>query len=284
MLGNMNDRALEKSATLTLAKIREATNQMKTQGLIKEYATTSDFVDKFQDYIKTPKRCTTSNMERCFVEKFYTGEGEEVELSSLSTGADLGHDTYTSPLVGLGLANGTNIVMAFDPDCAYVSPYSNTSDTTSCMAMLYDTNGFGKPNKIGKDIIALNSSISLCSGVEIGGLCVDTNNLAFSPINTCDEGTAEDKAYDPSGSTFANCATNYWAGAKKACDTMGKKLPSQTELATLYTNRVAIGNFTTGTYFSSLESNSTNVWGHRFSDGHQYTTAKHYDTYARCVK
>jgi prepilin-type N-terminal cleavage/methylation domain-containing protein len=252
LMSNVNQKALDESASLTLAKIREGTNRMKTQGLIKPYATTSDFVDKFTQYVKAPRRCTTSDMDKCFAEKFYTNSGEEVELSGLSTGADLGHDTYTSPLIGLGLANGTSIVMAFDPDCAYVSPYSNTDDTTSCISMLYDVNGFGKPNKIGVDIVAQNAAITLAPPcIMEGSICVIESDITYSPISE-----------DPYTSN-----NNYWAGARDACLAMGLRLPKRGELNTLYGNKYVLG-FDTGKYYwSSEEDNLWVAWIKSFYDG-----------------
>jgi hypothetical protein len=44
-------------------------------------------------------------------------------------------------------------------------------------------------------------------------------------------------------------------------------LPSKDELNALYTNRVAIGNFTNGVYWSSSETSGNNAWLQDFSNG-----------------
>ena len=46
-------------------------------------------------------------------------------------------------------------------------------------------------------------------------------------------------------------------------------LPSQDELNALYTNRVAIGNFTTDRYWTSTEYSDTAAYDHNFFNGNQ---------------
>ncbi|MDA3890275.1 MAG: FISUMP domain-containing protein [Salinivirgaceae bacterium] len=56
-------------------------------------------------------------------------------------------------------------------------------------------------------------------------------------------------------------------------------LPSRDELNILYINRVAIGGFSTGLYWSSTEYNSDASWAQDFSNGYQYEESLKSDTY-----
>ena len=51
-------------------------------------------------------------------------------------------------------------------------------------------------------------------------------------------------------------------------------LPSKGELNQMYVNRVAIGGFSDGDYWSSSESDATNPWGQDFETGVQFSTGR----------
>ncbi|MEI6297639.1 MAG: hypothetical protein WCO84_08465 [bacterium] len=160
-----------------------------------------------------------------------------MDTTALTTGAAIGPTTYTPPTVGIGLVNGATMILAFNPACTRIDPMSNSADTTSCISMLYDMNGYGKPNKIGKDIAVLNSGIDC---FDLVGVCVAASDTTYTSIDTSPSGSAEDKAFDPVCNTnVLYCTTNYWAGAKKACVAQGMKLPDQTQLNTMYLAKVA---------------------------------------------
>ncbi len=63
-------------------------------------------------------------------------------------------------------------------------------------------------------------------------------------------------------------------------------LPARTELAVMYNNSPAIGNFnTSGVYYwSSTETSSNAAYGQRFSDGYQNYYRKDYSLLVRCVR
>lgn len=61
-------------------------------------------------------------------------------------------------------------------------------------------------------------------------------------------------------------------------------LPSKAELNVLYTNRTAIGGFTTNGNWSSTEYNNSNAWGQGFGNGVQYYNGKSFDFDVRCVR
>jgi type II secretory pathway pseudopilin PulG len=243
LIENVNQKAFNESKELNIKKLTEATRQMQTNGLLTGYPTSDDFVDNFSKYMKITRRCTLSNMQKCFSENFYTGTNEEVEVSKLKTGANFSKDTFDSDLVGVGLANGTALIIAFDPDCPYASPYTNPTTLTSCLSLMMDVNGFAKPNKIGKDIFEVNATLksSLCSGVEVGSLCVASSDVySYSTVDTCDGTSSYDSNF--TSAVSGSCNNNYWAGAKKYCDDIGMRLPTRAELNSLYQNYLNGGN------------------------------------------
>ncbi len=128
------------------------------------------------------------------------------------------------------VADGTTVIMAYQPECPYADPIEDTGSQVSCMAYMVDVNGKKGPNRVGKDIeLSSGVAFSTCDN-PIGDMCFSTE-FAPTAINTCSDGTEEDKAYDPTGDSNSYCATNYWAGAKKACDQ-----PTRAQLAQLASN------------------------------------------------
>ena len=61
-------------------------------------------------------------------------------------------------------------------------------------------------------------------------------------------------------------------------------LPSRDELIKLYRNRIAIGGFSNGIYWSSSEYDSGKAWYLNFLDGHYYVTSKLNPYHIRAVR
>lgn len=61
-------------------------------------------------------------------------------------------------------------------------------------------------------------------------------------------------------------------------------LPSKHELNLLYLQKTVVGNFTTGTYWSSTEVSATEVWVHVFFNGEQYESDKFYIISVRAIR
>ena len=185
------------------------------------------------------------------------------------------------------IADGTTVIMAYQPECPYADPIEDTGSQVSCMAYMVDVNGKKGPNRVGKDIqLSSGVAFSTCDN-PIGDMCWSTEFAANTAINTCDDTT-----YDPSGSSNAYCDTNYWAGAIKACKDKGMELPTRAQLAQLASNlyvdssgnEVTIGAnedkinlkvkdeykdnppLTLGyNYWSSEESTANNAYSRRFN-------------------
>lgn len=294
-------RIFERSKADTLTKIIEAANLMGMNNVLVGYTTNEAFANEFQKYMKVTQRCYSSNLEKCFPAKFKLANGTEINTNTLVVGTDLKAGNNGTPTVGLGLANGTSMIIALkaltgaaDDPCLKLDPMNGAANGTSgsgilaCTSILYDVNGFKGPNAVGKDIVTdinVTFNIFACPGQTFSGLCVAPSDLAAPPINTC--AGQPDAIYD-SGSNGI-CATNYWAGAKKACASLGMRLPNvTTEKNIIYANKASIGNFVDAAKYWTYEEYGTNTdWAHDIvmSDGTNAINNKAYDAIrARCVK
>jgi len=267
---NETQRAYDQAQNVGLIRIREATNQMKTNDALAGYATNEAFADEFAKYMKFGRRCTSANLDKCFAPKFKLPDNTEIDVTTLTTGDKLGHATYTAPTVGLGLVNGTNMILAFDPACPRIDPYNNTTDTTACLAVIYDINGGGKPNQVGKDIALLNVSFGTgCTGPTIGGLCINGSDTTYTPISEAPYMSND----------------NFWAGARDACIAQGMRLPTQSDLSIIYANRGTIAGLNTSgaAYWSS--TGAPMAWIQFFdTGGSQMQAMANLSASLRCVK
>ena len=238
MIENHNNKAWKTAKDLWDKKLVEATRQMNIDGVMTGVAsTTEDYMNYFKKYVKVIKTCDNSKLENCYAPKFVqTGDKEtEVEVSSLTTANSLGQKDWNTNTMGFVIADGTTVVMAYNPNCNSVDPFSQEgqSGQVGCMSMLIDVNGKKGPNRVGDDIQLKNATISTCD-MKLGDLCMATSDIyPITSINTCN-GSA-DLEYDRRGSANGYCATNYWAGAKKACAKNDMRLPKTWEIARVAT-------------------------------------------------
>jgi hypothetical protein len=128
-----------------------------------------------------------------------------------------------------------------------------------------------------KGLIAAESDQSTgaewgCNGVAIAG--ADGTAIGTGNQNTID--------------IMAGCAT---AGtAARLCGELDLNgytdwyLPSKNELTQLWTNRVAIGGFTTEAYWSSSEQSDVGGWAKAFASGNNFANGKQYKIYVRAIR
>lgn len=282
LMSNINQNVFNSQQDMALKRIKAATDQMRTNDLITAYDTNDHFADQFQKYIKISKRCDSSNLQGCFASTFKTLSGQSINLSDLTKGTDIGNLNGTN-LVGLDLINGTTMLVAFSSSCQDVPPYNDTIDTTTCLSIVYDVNGLNKPNQIGKDIGMLNAVITSCDGAKIGGLCIAAGDTTYTPL-----GTYTDTYYD--GEDYiTDTFDNYWAGADKACKDKGMRIPTLSELNTMYQNKASLSGFnltawSEGSVYWSSDSDATSAWTVYFDGRGQYPQNKYNNASLRCVK
>ena len=231
LVQNFQSKAWDTASEVFQRKLEESLKVMNVQGTLAGYTTTEAFVDELSKHIKITRICDNDDITTCFADKVTWGtENEEVEMADVKRASHFGQDSWGTNTVGVQFANGVNGVIAYNPECRQ-DPYSNQITGTSCLAILYDVDGFKNPNTQNKDLRSINVSSlggSSCS-FEVGGICFGT---PFQPTAL----TAADCNANKDKYGIENCRTSdddLWGGAMKTCAEQGKRLPTTSELAAL---------------------------------------------------
>ena len=231
LVQNFQQEAWDTASEVFQRKLEESLKVMNVQGTLAGYTTTEAFVDELSKHIKITRICDNDDITTCFADKVTWGtENEEVEMADVKRASHFGQDSWGTNTVGVQFANGINGVIAYNPECRQ-DPYSNQITGTSCLAILYDVDGFKNPNTQNKDLRSINVSSlggSSCS-FEVDGICFGT---PFQPTAL----TAADCNANKEKYGIQTCRTtddDFWGGAMKTCAEQGKRLPNDSELTTL---------------------------------------------------
>ena len=231
LVQNFQQDAWDTASEVFQRKLEESLKVMNVQGTLAGYTTTEAFVDELSKHIKITRICDNDDITTCFADKVTWGtENEEVEMADVKRASHFGQDSWGTNTVGVQFANGVNAVLAYNPECVQ-NQFSNQITGTSCLAILYDVDGFKNPNTQNKDLRSINVSSlggSSCS-FEVGGICFGT---FFKPTAL----TAADCNANKGKYGIQNCMTgdnDYWGGAMKTCAEQGKRMPTDAELTTL---------------------------------------------------
>ncbi len=232
LVQNYQSKSWDTASKVFDRKLTEALKVMNVQGTLAGYSSTESFVNELSKHLKITKTCTNSNLTACFNDKVYWGENkDEVDTSKLKTAKDFGQDDWNTNIVGFQLASGVTGLMAYNPECKQ-DEYSNQITGGDCLAVLYDVQGYTKPNTAGKDlrntnVLALGSK-KACD-VEFGGSCWTIVGQP-TPISKQD---CEDLKSEL-GIKACYEDDDYWAGAVKQCGGI-KNMPTLDQLAQLVT-------------------------------------------------
>ena len=237
LIQNHNETAWRTAKDLWEKKLTETVRRMNVDGVMTGHDSTEDFMNTFKNYMKVIKTCDNNDINKCYSPKIVTtGKDdalEEIETNGLTSASSMGLKEWqtNTNTMSFVVADGTTVIMAYQPECPYADPIEDTGSQVSCMAYMVDVNGKKGPNRVGKDIqLSSGVAFSTCDN-PIGDMCWSTDFAANTAINTCDDTT-----YDPNGSANSYCANNYWAGAIKACKDKGMELPTRAQLAQLASN------------------------------------------------
>ncbi|MBO6086950.1 hypothetical protein J6P92_01210 [bacterium] len=312
VIANINERVNSERQANIAQKITQAMEQMRAHGLLNtKYASTDAFVDELQKYLKIAKRCDSEHIADCWpTDKVTTADEEEFEVSKAKTRKNLIKNAEDNTKnVGLVLADGASIIMTYDIGARTIDvgdevrasrtqlpvgggklkdfPY--TTSVTGAIDFVMDVNGGKGPNSEtinGKyhDIRSFNGAQfakGMTCSFEVGNLCVKNLETTYSCINTC-----SDTTWDSRGTANADCSSNCWAGAKKACADIGMTLASRDELNTIFIAKAkgtVSGVLTDDWFWSSAEYDTRDAWYQYFGDGFKYYYRK-YNLYgALCV-
>ena len=244
LIQNHNEKAWSTAKDLWEKKLTETVRRMNIDGVMTGHDSTEDFMNTFKNYMKVIKTCDNNDINKCYSPKvFTTGKDEEpldIETETIKSASDMSldwgqdSDEEVPNTMSFVVADGTTVIMAYNPDCPYADPIEDTGSQVSCMAYMVDVNGKKGPNRVGKDIqLSSGVAFSTCDN-PIGDMCWSTDFAANRAINTCDGSEYED--LDSYGSSNSWCDTNYWAGAKLSCQDKGMELPTRAQLAQLASN------------------------------------------------
>ena len=233
LVSKYQEKAWSTSAQVFERRLEEALKTMNTQQTLAGYTDTAGFLNELSQHFKIHKICKNTEIDKCFentitwnIHDIYTGTQSELfNTSNIHDAADMGQDNWGTEVLGVQFVNGTTGLIAYNPDCKE-QPYTNQFSGTSCISLLYDTNGFKTPNSYPKDIRSINAKFNKCA-FKRNGTCF-TAPFKPAPITK-----AECEALKTDlGITACNYDTDYWAGAVNACG--GKtKMPTQANLATI---------------------------------------------------
>ncbi len=237
LIQNHNEKAWSTAKDLWEKKLTETVRRMNVDGVMTGHDSTEDFMNTFKNYMKVIKTCDNSDINKCYSPKIVTtGKDdalEEIETDSLTSASSMGLKEWqtNTNTMSFVIADGTTVIMAYQPECPYEDPIEDQGSQVSCMAYMVDVNGKKGPNRVGKDIeLSSGVAFSTCDN-PIGDMCFSTDFAANRAINTCDGSEYED--LDSYGSSNSYCANNYWAGAKLSCQDKGMELPTRAQLAQL---------------------------------------------------
>ena len=250
LVANYQSKAWNTSSQVFVRKLEEALKTMNTQQTLAGYRNTTDFVAELGKHFKITRVCKNDDIMSCFEDKVLWGKNElEVSTENVKTAAGLGQHDWNTETIGVQFANGTTGIIAYNPECKE-NPFTNQFTGTSCLALLYDTDGFKKPNADGKDLRYINvteiDGHKPCS-FEISGTCY-TAPFYPTPLTKAECESLKDDL------GIRNCFfdDDYWAGAVKACG--GKdNMPNTRQISNLanYTrdNKVDLGFTLNGEYY-----------------------------------
>ena len=248
LVQNYQQRAWKEASLVFETKLEEALKTMNTQQTLAGYKTTEDFVKELSNHFKMNKICNNDELLTCFSDKVYWGaDAEEINMANVKTAKNFGQDKWNTDIVGVQFANGVTGLIAYNPECTQ-NPYSNQITGTSCLAILYDTDGFKNPNTSGKDLRSINVNLGSGCYAEVNGICFASAPFTPNKPLTYSECMA---IKDDLGLTYCYNDNDYFAAAVKKCKDEGKRLPNQNEIAQIasyiYSKDVSPSGTTTGT-------------------------------------
>ncbi|MBR1424546.1 type II secretion system protein, partial [bacterium] len=248
LIAKVNEKVDGNQKKVTEAKLIQGLNMLDLHGGINNtYSSTAEFVEELSKYMKITKICDGTNtaFSECipYSEITYNNgtEDKTVEITKLNTAKSLGknitdEETEFMAPVAMVLADGTPMFLTYNKKCIS-DPDSIKDDNKSihkCVDGIYDLNGSRKPNKYGKDLVSLNSSV-INIGSPVLATIGELEIIKFASVPK----PADCSKYIGKIEEIKTCPysgeSDYWVGALAACDEIGGHMPDKKELATIAT-------------------------------------------------
>ncbi|MBR1425375.1 type II secretion system protein [bacterium] len=246
LIAKVNEKVDGNQKKVTEAKLIQGLNMLDLHGGINNtYSSTAEFAEELSKYMKITKICDGTNtaFSECipYSEITYNNgtEDKTVEITKLNTADALGLGTVTDQEefmapVAMVLADGTPMFLTYNKNCIS-DPDSIKSDNKkihSCVDGLYDLNGSRMPNRVGKDLTAMNkASINIAEGPAVLATIA-----GYDIIKQADYATAKDcNTYkNDFPGIITHCPfsgeKDRWVGALVTCKEMRGHLPTMDEL------------------------------------------------------
>ncbi len=229
LMANQNAKVFKERKAIAELKIREITRQMNFDDMLAPHYTTASFIEALKQYVKIGQACDSNNLTDCFAEQITKSTGEIVEVKDLKNSSKLGK-TYSDLNQAFSMMDGLTFIMTYDNTCVAPDKYNSTLSTTECLSYILDVNGKKGPNKIGDDIVLVNTSLpgGGCDGIEFDDLCIATEDIEYLCENngTCSAG-------EPCDCSLA---------ANTACQAIGMRAPNAFESMEIFLHREELGN------------------------------------------
>ena len=258
LITGVQTRGYTTSAKVFEGRLTEAMKSMNQKRILGGHPTTSSFVSSLSKVMKISKVCDSNHITDCFPEVITYGDSE-VEMKDIKSAKNFGQKDWGTEALGLMFANGTSAVLAYNPSCKQ-DRYSNLITGSDCIAMVYDTTGFGKPNKSGKDIGSLQvTKLGKACAVELdSGACFSQPFVQKSQLSVSECNAVKSEL------GISNCkgsGPDYWSGAVQACGHKSK-LPTRSELDDIANLIYSSGSFNgeTASKFGLPDQPGFNVW------------------------
>ena len=267
VINETRDKEYAAARKKALATIGEAVRLITIQGDIRYAENAGDFVENYlKKQLQIVKTCSNSNLRDCGIE---TEPNKMVSLAEkkmtmpttindLAPGMSNGLATDpASTSYGFVMSNGYSVNLFYNPSCLSDNKDANHwGQDRVCVNAIYDMNGLGQPNEVGKDI----------GFVTI--LYPDVRTIAVAP--DVHKQNAASANFDNAGASCTNQNKEY-------------TLPNRDELLAMYYNANLLG-ITSGVYWSASQASAELGWRQGFHDGARLRGAKSDGYGVRCVR
>ena len=265
VINETRDKEYAAARKKALATIGEAVRLITIQGDIRYAENAGDFVENYlKKQLQIVKTCSNSNLRDCGIE---TEPNKMVSLAEkkmtmpttindLAPGMSNGLAIDpASTSYGFVMSNGYSVNLFYNPSCLSDNKDANHwGQDRVCVNAIYDMNGLGQPNEVGKDI----------GFVTI--LYPDVRTIAVAP----DVQNAASANFDNAGASCTNQNKEY-------------TLPNRDELLAMYYNANLLG-ITSGACWSASQASAELGWYQFFSNGRRLRNAKSNGASVRCVR
>ena len=267
VINETRDKEYAAARKKALATIGEAVRLITIQGDIRYAENAGDFVENYlKKQLQIVKTCSNSNLRDCGIE---TEPNKMVSLAEkkmtmpttindLAPGMSNGLATDpASTSYGFVMSNGYSVNLFYNPSCLSDDKDANHwGQDRVCVNAIYDMNGLGQPNEVGKDI----------GFVTI--LYPDVRTIAVAP--DVHKQNAASANFDNAGASCTNQNKEY-------------TLPNRDELLAMYYNANLLG-ITSGHHWSASQASAELGWYQYFNDGYRGRGAKSFGSTVRCVR